>query len=212
MWIRSRSLDPYFTQCTDRTIHGMRNKSIFCCAKYRTIMIHVLRITYIIVVDIRPVPDAKLFTLFVRLNIFFLIRKQWITMEFLFTARDLQFSVSQQDVAVPSCPWIARSNHKMKWWIAWFFRRHCAWIRCDIIHWAGKVATQVSSRQVFFPRFFQVDAHVSSFCYYCEATVPFCYGELTLCGDWLSDVRLPNGYNCCVMITTGFLCLYTVEP
>ena len=35
---KSCSLDPYFVQCTDRTTHGMHNKSILCCTKYRSIL------------------------------------------------------------------------------------------------------------------------------------------------------------------------------
>ena len=57
------------------------------------------------VVDIRPVLDGKLFRLFVRFSIFFLRIENniCITMEFLFAVCDLQFPVSQQDVALPSC-------------------------------------------------------------------------------------------------------------
>ena len=41
----------------------------------------------------------------------------------------------------------------------------------------------------------------------CEAILPFMLWGINPL--WrLTDVRLPNGYNCCIKITIGFLCLY----
>ena len=86
--------------------------------------------------------------------------------------------------------WSVSIVYSSSYWHLVGVNSHCV----IIIHWPGEVHNCYFKLTLMWVHFV-ITVRLLYLLY---------YGELTLCGDWLSDVHLPNGYNYCIKIITGF--------